>query len=125
MKRLSKLGVSPKTIKLAYEAFIESVISFHLAITFKHLSADDIKDLNRQVRIAFKLSGENLSSKSINELYEPRLKTKCLRMIHLKNPPMILDKYPSGRFILPKHRTNLRKFCFRHQAVSFLNGLFK
>ena len=125
MKRLSKLGVSPKTIKLAYEAFIESVISFHLAITFKHLSADDIKDLNRQVRIAFKLSGENLSSKSINELYESRLKTKCLRMIHLKNPPMILDKYPSGRFILPKHRTNLRKFCFRHQAVSFLNGLFK
>ena len=43
MKRLSKLGVSATTIKLAYEAFIESVIAFHLAIIYKHLSADDIK----------------------------------------------------------------------------------
>ena len=125
MKRLSKLGVSATTIKLAYEAFIESVIAFHLAIIYKHLSADDIKDLNRQIHIAYKLSGEKLTCKTLCELYESRLKTKCLRIIHQDDPPMVLDQYPSGRYILPKHRINLRKFCFRHQAVSFLNGIFK
>ena len=26
--------------------------------------------------------------------------------------------YPSERYVLPNHRTNLKKFCFRHQAVS-------
>ena len=54
-----------------------------------------------------------------------RLKTKCLRITHQDDTPTVLDQYPSGHFILPKHRINQRKFCFRDQAVSFLNGFFK
>ena len=65
-----------------------------------------------------------LTFESLCELYESRYK-KCLRMEYQDNPPMVLDQYPSGRYILPEHRINLRKFCFRHQAVSFLNGIFK
>lgn len=58
MKRPAKLSVNT-TIKLVYEAFIENIISFHLAITFKYLSAEDIKELNHQINIAYKLSGKS------------------------------------------------------------------
>ena len=58
MERLAKLAVGATLIKLAYKAFNESVIAFNLAIIYKHLSADDIKALNRQIRVAYKLSGD-------------------------------------------------------------------
>ena len=58
MEILAKLAVSATPIKLAYKALIDSVIAFHLAIIYKHLSADDIKALNCQIRVAYKLSGD-------------------------------------------------------------------
>ena len=50
---------------------------------------------------------------------------KCLRMEHKDNPPMVLNRYPSGCYILPEHRINLTKFCFRNQTTAFLHGIFE
>lgn len=90
-EKLSKLGLSTTTIKLACEAFIESVISFHLAITYKHLTS-----LNCQVCTAYKLSDEKLTCKYISEFYIHHLKTKCLRMILQASLPTISDQHPSN-----------------------------
>jgi len=125
MKRLSSLGVSTTTIKLAYEAFIESILSYHLVILYKHLSSDDLRELNHVVRVAYRLSKGRLQCQTIEDLYKSRLKTKCLRMLCQPDAVLTLDKYPSGRYIVPKHRTNLRKHSFRYQAILFLNDTFK
>jgi hypothetical protein len=125
LKRLSSLGANSSTIKLAYKSFIESILSYHLAIIYKHLSADDVHDLNHLVRTAYKLSRKQLECQTIAELYRSRLEAKCLRLICRPDAPLTLEQYPSGRFIVQKYRTNLRKHSFRHQAAILLNETLK
>ena len=57
MKRTNYIDASQKTLHLAYTAFIESVISFHLPVIYGHMSAKDKSDLSRVVKNANKLSG--------------------------------------------------------------------
>jgi hypothetical protein len=125
MRTLAKIGVSHKTIKLVYEAFIESVLSYHLAVLYKHLTASETRDLNNLIRTSYKLSGNKLVHKSLDDLYESRLKLKCIKLLVDSNPILDLNTYPSGRYIIPKHRINARKQCFRYQAVLYLNKFLK
>ena len=125
MRKLSALRVKPETIKLAYAAFIESILTFHLHIIYGHLSGDCKKRLKHVIKTAHRLCNYQLSATTLEELYNSRFRTKCLRLISSQDPPILLDKLPSGRGLLPKHRINLRRYCFRSFYTKFYNAFIK
>ena len=125
MKQLAFLKVQPSTIRLAYTTFIESVLSYHLSIIFGHLIQDDTKLYNHTIKTARLLSNDQIERQTINEVYDKQFKTKCLRLTCCGRDNIIaLDKLPSGRYLIPKHRVNARKFCFRSNCVRLLNRIF-
>ena len=118
MKQLAFLKVQPSTIRLAYTTFIESVLSYHLSIIFGHLIQDDTKLYNHTIKTARLLSNDQIERQTINEVYDKNFNTKCLRLTCCGRDDIIaLDKLPSGCYLMPKHRVNSRKFCFRSNYV--------
>ena len=124
MKRLNYIQASSRTINLAYTAFIESVLSYHLPTLYGHLSEEDKKRLQQLTKTAKYLSGDILECKSVQCLYEHHFKTRALRMVSSTDPLLELDKLPSGRCRIPKQRVNCRKFCFRTLCAKFYNETF-
>lgn len=126
IKQLAKLHVSPSTIKLAYTTFLESVMRYHLPIIYGHLSADNINQYNHIIKSAISLSRGQLEKRTIADLAETCVKSKCLHMTCTANEGILtFEKLPSGRLRTIKHRVNARKFCFRAVCVNFYNRLFR
>jgi hypothetical protein len=121
MHKLSYIGANTTTIKIAYTSFIESVLAYHIAIIYEHLTAENKRELNNVIRSAKRLSGHSLDT-NILQLYTARFSTKCLRLINSEDPVIKLAKLPSGRCLLPKHRVNCRKQCFRTMCAKFYNN---
>ena len=85
-------------------------MTFIMAIIYKQLSTDDNNDLKRQIHIAYKLSGEKLTCKSLCEqLWIPSQNTKKHTDDTPGQPAYGFRSVPSGSYILPKHRINLAR----------------
>ena len=111
------------TFRLAYESFIESVLAFHLSIIHGHMSVENRNELNHVIKSAYRLSNKKLKCKSLDELYQERFKSKCLRTYTSLDPPIELVRLHSGRFCIPKQRVNIRKNCFRTECARLLNSI--
>ena len=96
---------------------------YHLTAIYSHLSEKEKGDLMYITTIASKLANTTLPS--IKTTVAGRVKTKVLRMVTSSQSPVLtLDTLPSGRYRTLKHRTNLRKLCFRNVAAKVLNDIF-
>ena len=122
MSKLSYLGAEESLRKTAYTSFIESVLTFHLAKTYKHLSASDLKRLKNVNKSASYLGRIDL--RSLDEIYTQTFKKRVLLIYTDLEPIINFDRLPSGRFRSLKRRTNLRKNCFRSVAIDLLNKVF-
>lgn len=80
------------------------------------LNYDNKISKNYELRIAFKLDGEMLVFKVITEQAKTQL------MVH-QDKPLYYPRQFINCWCL-KHEQNLKKFCFRNQAVWFLHILF-
>ena len=70
---LYHLGITEKLIHTCYKSFIESVLTYHLVVIYKHMSADAKKKLTTVVKSAEYLSGD-LSFTNLADLYDNNLK---------------------------------------------------
>jgi hypothetical protein len=123
MKKLHYIKAGSNTINHAYTAFIESILSYHLPIVYGHMSAADKSVLNHTIKTAYRLCAHQLECKNLDELYKARFASKCFSVIHSDDPPIDLDKLPSGRCLVPKYRINARRYCFRSLCAKFYNQL--
>ena len=123
MRKLRFLGTSDQLALTCYRTFIESGMLHHLTAIYSHLSEKEKGDLMYITTIASKLANTTLPS--IKTTVAGRVKTKVLRMVTSSQSPVLtLDTLPSGRYRTLKHRTNLRKLCFRNVAAKVLNDIF-
>jgi hypothetical protein len=122
MNRLAYMKVSESMIKTVYTAFIESQLTYHLAIIYGHLSQHSKKCLESIPKIASKLS--NTQHRSISSVYTERMKQKVLKMIQNDNPPIIFNRLPSGRYRSVRSRVSLSSNSFRALAIRLLNDIF-
>ena len=126
IKQLAFLHAKANTIQLCFSTFIESVLSYHLAIIYGHLSQDDKRQYNQVLKTANRLSRAKLRKTSIHEIYEPRFKAKCLRLNFCSRDPILeFELLPSGRHRTIKGRTNARKNSFRSNCAQLCNKIFK
>ena len=58
VSKLYHLGITEKLIHTCYKSFIESVLTYHLVVIYKHMSADSKKKLTSVVKSAEYLSGD-------------------------------------------------------------------
>ena len=73
VSKLYHLGITEKLIHTCYKSFIESVLTYHLVVIYKHMSADAKKKLTSVVKSAEYLSGD-LSFTNLADLYGNNLK---------------------------------------------------
>ena len=124
VSKLYHLGITEKLIHTCYKSFIESVLTYHLVVIYKHMSADSKKKLTSVVKSAEYLLGD-LSFTPLADLYGHKLKVKSLRMVATNSEPLfVLSQLPSGRFQVVKHRVQIRAKCFRSECSKYLNSIF-
>ena len=124
VSKLYHLGLTEKLIHTCYKSFIESVLTYHQVVIYKHMTADSKKKLNSVVKSAEFLSGD-LSFTPLADLYTNKLKVKSLRMVATNSEPLLeLSQLPSGRYQAVKHRVQIRARCFRAECVRYLNSIF-
>ena len=122
MTKLAYLGDNESLRQTAYTAFIESVLTFHLSTIYKHLSASDLKILNSVTKSSSFLG--RLDLRTLTDTYNNSFKKRVMTIYANPEPIIEFDRLPSGRFRTLKHRTNLRKKCFRSVAIDLLNKVF-
>ena len=123
LRKLRFWATSDQLASTCYQTCIESGMLHHLTAIYSHLSEKEKGDLMYITTIASKLANTTLPP--IKTTVAGRIKTKVLRMVASSQSPVLtLDTLPSGRYRTLKHRTNLRKLCFRNVAAKVLNDIF-
>ena len=122
MTKLAYLGVNELLHRTACTSFIESVLTFHLTTTFKHLSANYLKTLNSETKSASFLGRLDLCS--LTDTYNQSVERRVMTIYVHVNPKPIIEFDRLGRFRTLTHQTNLRNKFFRSVAIELLNRVF-
>ena len=120
MSKLQHLHTSDQLRLNCYRTFIERSVLFHMTVIYHHLTDRDQKELARVTKTAGKLAKQ--TSKLPNEVLDHRIHNKAWRLATTVADvgPITFDTLPSGRYRAIKHRTALRRNCFRANAISIL-----
>ncbi len=122
LRRLKKFGVKKDILVQFYRAVIESVISFAIIVWYGNISKAESVALNRIVKTASKIIGDELPS--LDEIYHKRLQKKAMSISQDKSHPAsdLFEQVPSGRrYRSIKTKTNRLSNSFFPKAVNTLN----
>lgn len=81
------LGVTEKLIKNCYNAFIDSIIVYHLVVLHNYINTESREKLKSVIKAAECLSGK-LTFTPLEDLYSNRLKVRCLHIITSGDKPL-------------------------------------
>ena len=122
LQKLRILEVNQSILQTFYRFFIESVITFGCMCWFGGLNVENKNVIAKVVKVCSKTLGEG--QKSMNELYECRVKRKALSVCGDESHVLArcYNLLPSGRrYRAPKVKTLRYRNSFVPKSISILN----
>ena len=124
LKKLASFNVNHTMLKVFYNSFVESVLTFGLICWFGNASETQKNTLRKIVSIASKVLGMNLNS--LSDIYKARSIEKAKKIIsdprhHLNSAFELLPL--DWRLRLPFYEKNWCKFSFVPKSIKFLNEM--
>ena len=113
LKKLKSFHVNKSILKMFYQAFIRSVITFGISCWGGNITEGDKQKINRSIKKAGKIVGEELPL--LNDLYKKKKKHSTTKALNIVNDPChpLWNAYQisgrSGRFITVHSKTERYK----------------
>ncbi len=125
LRKMVSFSVSPSLLKMFYNSFIESVLTFCIICWFGNVTVEQKSLARKIVSTASKLLG--IPVMGLQQIYQTRCLGKAMKIISDNKHPLHneFELLPSGRrFRIPGFLKNRGEKFFISQAVKFLNEIW-